>query len=40
VVVESFVGTRKLKCHPGTHPVPVERKQHLHQEHKVAFVDL
>lgn len=40
-MVESFVGTRKLKCHPGTHPAAVERKQQLHQEFReVAFMDV
>lgn len=40
-MVESFVGTRKLKCYPGTHPATVERKKQLHQEFReVAFTDL
>lgn len=40
-MVESFVGTRKLKCHPGTHSAAVQRKQHLHQEFReVAIIDV
>lgn len=39
LVVGNFLGTRKLKCHPGTHPAAAEWKQHLHQEIKAALTD-